>query len=113
MPAGYYTLAVPPLLRTESRNLSAGRRAELERFTAACRTAEDFSGMVHNLFDHLLPRAQAQETGRADTLEALLETHGFDRVQHEQIQADLHSGRIGLAQNRLPVTSRIEDAAPG
>ena len=65
MPAGYYTLAVPPLLRTESRNLSAGRRAELERFTAACRTADDFSGMVHNLFDHLLPRAQAEETGRA------------------------------------------------
>ena len=33
-------------------------------------------------------------------------------MQHEQIQADLHSGRIGLAQNRLPVTSHIEDAAP-
>ena len=65
MPAGYYTLAVPPLLRTESRNLSAGRRAELERFTAACRTVEDFSGMVHNLFDHLLPRAQDQQADRA------------------------------------------------
>ena len=49
---------------------------------------------------------------RAQTLEALLETHGFDRVQHEQIQTDLRSGRIGLAQNRLPVTSHIEDAAP-
>jgi hypothetical protein len=33
-------------------------------------------------------------------------------VQHEQIQADLRSGRIGLAQNRLPATSRIEDVAP-
>ncbi len=112
MPAGYYTLAVPPLLRTEARNLSAGRRAELERFTAACRTVEDFSGMVHNLFEYLLPRGQDGQGGRADSLEALLETHGFDRVQHEQIQTDLHSGRIGLAQNRLPVTSRIEDAAP-
>ena len=112
MPAGYYTLAVPPLLRTEARNLSAGRRAELERFTAACRTVEDFSGMVHNLFDHLLPRGQDGQGGRTDSLEALLETHGFDRVQHEQIQTDLRSGRIGLAQNRLPVTSRIEDAVP-
>ncbi|MEO8367589.1 MAG: UTP--glucose-1-phosphate uridylyltransferase [Candidatus Solibacter sp.] len=112
MPAGYYTLAVPPLLRTESRNLSAGRRAELERFTAACRTVEDFSGMVHNLFDHLLPRAQNQEADRTQTLEALLETHGFDRMQHEQIQSELHSGRIGLAQNRLPGTSRIDDAVP-
>jgi hypothetical protein len=112
MPAGYYTLAVPPLLRTESRNLSAARRAELERFTAACRTVEDFSGMVHKLFDHLLPRAQDEQTGRTLTLEALLETHGFDRVQHERIQTDLRSGRIGLAQNRLPVTSHIEDAIP-
>jgi hypothetical protein len=112
MPAGYYTLAVPPLLRTEARNLSAGRRAELERFTAACRSVEDFSGMVHNLFDHLLPRGQDGQGGRTDSLETLLETHGFDRVQHEQIQTDLRSGRIGLAQNRLPVTSRIEDAVP-
>jgi hypothetical protein len=43
---------------------------------------------------------------------SIAETHGFDRVQHEQIQTDLRSGRIGLAQNRLPVTSHIEDAAP-
>jgi hypothetical protein len=42
----------------------------------------------------------------------LLERHGFDRVQHEQIQADLRSGRIGLAQNRLPATSQIEDVTP-
>jgi hypothetical protein len=112
MPAGYYTLAVPPLLRTEARNLSPARRAELERFTAACRSADDFSGMVHNLFDHLLPRGQDQESGRTQSLESLLEAYGFDRVQHEQIQADLRSGRIGLAQNRLPVSSRIEDAEP-
>ena len=37
---------------------------------------------------------------------------GFDRGQHEQIQADLRTGRIGLAQNRLPATSLIEDVAP-
>jgi hypothetical protein len=30
-------------------------------------------------------------------------------VEHEQIQADLRNGRVGLAQNRLPVTSRITD----
>ena len=41
--------------------------------------------------------------GPAQSLAALLDGYGFDRVQHEQIQADLRSGRIGLAQNRLPV----------
>ncbi len=34
-------------------------------------------------------------------------------VQHEQIRSDLRSGRIGMAQNRLPVNSNIEDVASG
>ena len=38
-----------------------------------------------------------------------METLGFDRVQHEQIRADLRDGRIGLAQNRLPASTNIED----
>ncbi len=112
MPPGYYTLAVPSLLRTETRLLSTARRAELDRFAAACRTAPELSGMVQNLFDHMLPRAAHDAAGSSETLESLLDRHGFDRVQHEQIQADLRSGRIGLAQNRLPASSRIEDVAP-
>ncbi len=113
MPPGYYTLAVPALLRTETRLLPASRRAELDRFAAACRTAPELSGMVQNLFDHMLPRATQDGADASHSLAALLDRHGFDRVQHEQIQADLRSGRIGLAQNRLPATSRIEDVAPG
>lgn len=113
MPAGYYTIAVPPLLRMESRLLSPVRRAELDRFTAACRSVAAFSGMVHNLFDHLLPRGHETQTGRGHTLEELLDTYGFDRVMHHQIQTDLHNGRIGLAQNRLPASSEIEDVARG
>ncbi len=38
---------------------------------------------------------------------------GFDPVQHEQIRSDLKSGRIGLAQNRLPASSDIRDVEPG
>ncbi len=110
MPAGYYTLQVPPLLRTESSRLSPVRRAELERFTAACRSNADYSGMIHTLFDHLLPAALDSENGHSESLRTLLDNYGFDRLQHEQIQQDLRSGRIGLAQNRLPVTSLIEDA---
>lgn len=112
MPAQYYTLAVPPLVRSEARLVTPARRAELDRFTAACREDAAFGGMVQDLFDHLLPREQRAESGGAAGLEHLLAAHGFDRVQHEQIRAGLRSGRIGLAQNRLPATSRIEDVAP-
>jgi len=109
MPAKYYALAVPPLLRAESRLLSAARRAELDRFTAACRAEPEFGGMVQQLFDRLLPRGRENEDGHGESLERLLERYGFDRAQHEQIRADLRSGRVGLAQNRLPASSKIED----
>ncbi len=112
LPAGYYTLVVPALLRRDVRDLPAARRAELDRFGAACRTRPELSGMVQTLFDRIVPRAAATEgTGR--TLAALLDELGFDRIQHEQIRADLRSGRISLAQNRLPASTDIRDVEPG
>ena len=111
MPAGYYQLVVPSLLRMESRLLSPLRRAELETFTAACHEDPEFQGMVQQVFEHLIPRSD-QKAERAQSLEALLEAHGFDRVEHEQIQADLRSGRVGLAQNRLTASSRITEVGP-
>jgi hypothetical protein len=112
MPPGYYTLTVPALLRTEQRSLSAFRRAELDRFGAAARSDPRLGGIVQALFDRLLPSSEA--SSREDqSLSALLDRFGFDRVQHEQIRADMRSGRIGLAQNSLPLSSRIEDVTPG
>jgi len=108
MPSGYYSLTVPPLLRAERHTLSAVRRAELDKFSAACRAKPELRGVVQTLFDALLPRGKAESTGDA-SLAALLEENGFDRTQHEQIRADLKEGRIGLAQNRLPANAMIED----
>ncbi len=112
MPAGYYPMVVPGLLRMESRLLTPARRAELERFTAACQSEPEFQGMVQHVFEHLIPQS-ANGSERTQSLDALLEAYGFDRVEHEQIQADLRNGRVGLAQNRLPVTSRITDVEAG
>ena len=58
--------------------------------------------MVETLFDRLLPARRAGRRGRADASTRCSSDNGFDRVQHEQIRADLRAGRIGLAQNRLP-----------
>jgi hypothetical protein len=94
MPASYYTLIAPALIRREARDLAPAQRADLERFTNACHGAGEFGGMVNRLFDHLLPRAQKDDGGFA--LEALLDARGFDRIQHERIQADLRAGRIHI-----------------
>ena len=110
MPAGYYTLTIPALLRQERESLSALRRAELDKFGAACRSRAELRGVVQSLFDTMLPRGKSEVAGK-ESLAQLLERHGFDRAQHEQIRSDLIEGRIGLAQNRLPASVLIEDVA--
>jgi hypothetical protein len=112
MPSGYYTLTIPALLRQERHALSALRRAELDKFGAACRARPELRGVVQTLFDVMLPRGKA-ESASGQSLAHLLEEHGFDRVQHDQIRADLKEGRIGLAQNRLPANAVIEDVQEG
>jgi hypothetical protein len=111
MPAGYYRLTVPALLKLDRQSLPASRRAELDSFGAACRTRPELRGVVQTLFDVMLPRGKAESAGDA-SLSALLEENGFDRAQHEQIRTDLKAGRIGLAQNRLPANAVIEDVKP-
>ncbi len=112
MPAGYYALTLPRLIRTNRAELPATRRTELDKFGAAARTRPELRGMVQTLFDVLLPRGKS---GKADgaTLQELLEQNGFDRTQHEQIRTDLKEGRIGLAQNRLRADTQIEDVKAG
>ncbi|GAK53368.1 UTP--glucose-1-phosphate uridylyltransferase-like protein [Candidatus Moduliflexus flocculans] len=110
MPQQYYTQTLPAIIRVERHQLSPKRRAEIDQLAVSCREKSDMSNMPLRLFDRLLPRAP-QEQAKAQSLDALLEELGFDRVQHEQIRSDLRNGRIGLAQNRLPVSTHIENVA--
>ena len=108
LPQTYYALHVPSWLRADPQSLSPLRRMELAKFSAACRTHPELGGAVQALFDRLLPRLKP-DGGKQQSLAELLEQSGFDRVQHEQIREDLKNGRIGLAQNRLPVNADIKD----
>ena len=109
---GYYALHVPRWLRADPKTLTGARRAELEQFSLACRNRPELEHMMPALFERLLPRLKS-DGGRKQTLEELLDQNGFDRVQHEQIREDLKHGRIGMAQNRLPVSASIQDAQDG
>jgi galactokinase/mevalonate kinase-like predicted kinase len=112
MPKGYYLLRAPDLFRRDPKDLAATTRAELDRFARACRTRPELRGVVQELFDALLPRSREDDTA-GQSLDELLAANGFDREAHEQIRADLRAGRIGLAQNRLPANTVIEDVQPG
>ena len=105
MPAGYYSQIVPNLLKAD--RLSASRRSELDKFGSACRTQPELAGMVNTLFDRLFPHTKS--SGPGQNLPELLTELGFDHLQHEQIRTDVKNGRIGLAQNRLPTVTIIED----
>ncbi len=109
MPPGYYALLAPRWVKMDARALTPARRAELAAFGAASKSEPAFGRMVEVLFDHLVPSAAAEQQD-GQTLAGLLAEHGFDAAQHEAIRADLRSGRLGLAQNRLPASTHIADA---
>ena len=112
LPPAYYALVGPLWLRQDPRELPEARRAELDRFATACRKDPTRSGLVEALVERMLPRRTATATG-GDELRRLLAENGFDRAQHERVRADLQRGRIGLAQNRLPAATAVEDVRSG
>ncbi len=108
MPGGYYSIITPGLIKKESHELSAVQRTELEELSNIARMDKNYSGLLNSLFDIILPqKVSSSET--KENLPELLKKYGFDSVQHEQIRSDLKSGRIGLSQNKLPVSTQISD----
>lgn len=108
MPDRYYALVLPSLLRTPIRELPLGRRIELEQIGSRCRQNGATAGL---LIESVLPHTASDDDGNL-SLQQILADSGFDRQQHELIRADLRSGRIGLAQNRLPPNTTLRDVQP-
>ncbi len=113
MPARYYALVVPSLLRMDQKLMPLSRRKELDRLGVASRAKPGYSGIVQDLFDRLLPSTDASGGVQGQSLVDLLKSYGFDPIEHEQIKAGLQNGSLGLAQNRLSPTAKIEDAQAG
>jgi hypothetical protein len=122
LPAGYYELMVPQLLRQDMQSLSPLRRAELEEVARRSRQihpeyssdpgrTDSHQDFATRLLHRILP-ASGSDAQSGDSLDQRLANYGFDRVQHEQLREDLLSGRLGLAQNRLSASTSIEDVLP-
>ena len=85
LPQGYYALIMPQLLRQEARALSPLRRAELDKFGAACRTKPELRGMVQTL---VRPPAAAPEDGRAPARQSLAALLRALRLRPRPARAD-------------------------
>jgi hypothetical protein len=112
LPASYYAMRLPRLLRQEIRSLPPAQRAELTGVGTATEVRPEYSRMAAGLVERLLPRENNGRRDNTDALDAMLAEHGFDVVQHEHIRSELKHGRVGLAQNALPHSSVIEDVLP-
>ena len=111
MPDQYYAMLAPKWLRLPPSQLTGQTRRELERLGDRCREAHHDPKTSSMLLDRMLPQSQSDAQSKGN-LDHLLRSNGFDSIQHEQIQADLRSGRIGLAQNRLSNNVTISDVQP-
>ena len=105
MPDGYYSILAPKLIRKEVKELSAQSKRDLMRLNETC--SQD-GERARKLLDRILPQATSNND-QQQSLREVLEEHGFDREQHEQIRAEILAGRIGLAENRLPIQTDIRD----
>ena len=117
MPVRYYALQVPELVRLRLENIPYLRRVELDHFTAQCDNPEETYSMLRTMVAHLFrvadPATQSARLGWDEAAERVKAENGFDTIQHEQVRADLRNGRIGLAHNRMPVDTVIEDVEDG
>ena len=111
MPDNYYALTVPEWLRTEPRRLSPLVRQELELIGASGEHPAR-STLQQRVLSRLLPQPHGDSSAQR-TLSDVLAEQGFDAEHHELIRQEPRAGRIGLAQNRLPASSRIEDVQDG
>jgi hypothetical protein len=100
LPASYYTLMAPQWLRTDPRHLTPLRRAELDRFGAACRTRPELADVVETLFDRLLPRRRGRPRARRQPGPAAAESHDPGRRRGARIGPPAPPGQPGAGPRR-------------
>ncbi|MEM7473861.1 MAG: UTP--glucose-1-phosphate uridylyltransferase [Planctomycetota bacterium] len=110
MPAGYYELMIPRLLRHTGADLTAAQLAELSQVHELCESDAQ-EKLPQRLMRKMLPAPNAKQDSTKETLRELLEENGFDPIAHEQLREDIRLSKLGLSQNRLAPSATIEDVS--
>jgi hypothetical protein len=115
MPDGYYALLLPGMA-TYPEGLTEQRRTELTLVSQRLMPVDAqtiLQSVVTSLFRPETPASPTERQAWSLAAEGIKSAHGFDAAQHEGLRADLRSGRLGLAHNRLPVETDITDVRAG
>ena len=114
MPPKYYTLQVPRMIAEGPAGVDSLRKADVDHFAARSADTGEllrvFRSMIHALFP--VVRADDDDGGAGAwdrASDRIRRENGFDPIQHAQLRDDLQRGRIGLARNRLPVSTEVLD----
>jgi galactokinase/mevalonate kinase-like predicted kinase len=113
MPTRYYALQVGAMIAGGPGSVDAQRKTDLDHFANRSADTGELLRVFRTMVNHLFPvtRAAADSTA-ADwdrDAERIKRENGFDPVQHVALREDLQRGRIGLARNRLPLSTDIQD----
>lgn len=113
LPVDYYSIHMNEILKSDLQKVSMVRKAEIEHYTSQCNTNDDayplLRSVVGNLFKISGIASHERRLDENSRAEQIKQENGFDPIQHENIREDLKSGRIGLARNRLPAETYVED----
>ncbi len=115
LPTRYYALQIPRMIAQGHAGIDPLRRLDIDHFATQCAETGEllrvFRSMVNSLFP--VSRSAGDPTAASwdEVADRIKVENGFDPIQHEQLREDLRKGRIGLARNRLPVDTKIEDVA--
>jgi len=113
MPTSYYEFLMPHLVKTPVGTLSELRKYEIELFTANTDKNNAafplLRSFVNNFFKVSSSAHSTKKQEQNEISEVIKSNNGFDVIQHEQIRDDLKKGRIGIARNKLPSETIIED----
>ena len=116
MPEQYYGIHVSELVRKDPASIPYVRRAEIDYFTTYCEQNNLayplLRTIISNLFKVSDPTSQDNRSAENEKADRIKKENGFDFIQHGEIREELQKGRIGLARNRLPADTTIEDVQP-
>ena len=110
-PSSYYRFRLNGLLQLKPDQRNRTDHHDLECISRGLSNEGWLAGVGMELLSGLLPDMRSSGKGNQTekTLDELLEENGFDAVEHAAIRSELLSGKIGIAQNRLRPSTKIED----